>query len=315
MSMILRRLVAVVPLLLAVSFAVYSLEVFLPGDPALTIAGADASDARVDEVRTALGLDRPLPVRYVEWLGDAVQGDLGNSLFTRRSVTQEITSRWLVTATLVVGAMGVALLVGVPAGILAGRHKGGWIDRIATLGASLGVAIPHFLPGILLMVVLASNLRWLPVAGYRPFGNGLWAWGKHFVLPILALSGVMTAELTRQVRSALAETLESDYIRTARSKGLSERTVLVKHGLRVAASPAISVISVQAARLFGGAVIIELVFGLPGLGRLTVDAILNRDLPVLQGVVPLAVIIAIVMTLLADVLQLVLHPRLRTASR
>jgi peptide/nickel transport system permease protein len=296
-----RRVVAIVPIILIVSFLVFLLSAFLPGDEAVTLAGENASPQRVEEIRQALNLDEPLVTRWVHWVGDAAHGDLGRSLFTKREVTSEIGARWVVTLQLVLGSLFVALIIGVPAGIIAARNKGRFLDRVATLLASLGVAVPSF--------------DVVPFAGYVPFGQSPVEWAKRMILPVLALSGVMIAELTRQIRSQLVDVLDSDYIRTARAKGLRERTVVNKHGMRVAASPALSVLSVHVARSFGGAVVVEHVFSLPGLGKLTVNAITQRDLPILQGVIPLAVLIAVVLTLLADIANVALNPRLRLQSK
>jgi peptide/nickel transport system permease protein len=306
-----RRLLAIVPVMLVVSFLVFALALFLPGDAAVTLAGENASQERIAEVRRDLELNKPLVERYVSWLGDAAQGDFGRSLFTKRPVTSEIADRWTVTLQLVIGALVVALVVGVPFGILAAHHRGGWIDRGTTVLSSLGIAVPSFVIGLWLIVLFAIWLKWLPYAGYVPFGEDPAEWLRRMILPMLALSGVMIAELTRQLRSSLLEVMQTDYIRTARAKGLRERTVVVKHALRVAASPAIAVVSVNVARLFGGAVVVERVFSLPGLGGLTIDAIIQRDLPILQGVIPLAVLIAVLMTLLADIVHTTLNPRVR----
>jgi peptide/nickel transport system permease protein len=306
-----RRLAAIIPLLLVVSFLVFALSLFLPGDTAVTLAGENAGTERVQEIRDELGLDDPLLERYGRWLGDAVQGDLGRSLFTKRPVSSEIAARWVVTLQLVGCAVAVAIVVGVPLGIIAGRNKGRWIDRLVTVLASFGIAVPSFVVGLWLIIIFAVWLGWLPFAGYVPIGESVTEWGKRMVIPVLALSGSMIAEIARQIRAALVDTLETDYIRTARAKGLRERTVINKHAMRMAASPTIAVISVQVARLFGGAVVIEEVFSLPGLGRLTVESIIQRDLPILQGVIPLAVLIAVVMTLASDLAQMVLNPRLR----
>lgn len=309
--MIWRRVLAIIPLVLVVSFLVMSLTVFLPGDEAVTLAGENASQERVEEVRQELDLDRPLVERYFKWLGNAVRGDLGTSLFTKREVVSEIATRWVVTLQLVIGSLLVALAIGVPSGVIAGRHKGKLPDRAATLFASVGVAIPSFVVGLWLIVIFAAWLGAVPFAGYVPFSQSPSGWANRMILPTIALSGVMIAELTRQIRAGLVDTLDTDFIRTARAKGLRERTVVNKHALRVAVSPALSVVSVNIARSFGGAVVIEEVFALPGLGRMTVNAIIQRDLPVLQGVIPLAVLVAVVMTLLADIANMKLNPRLR----
>jgi peptide/nickel transport system permease protein len=308
---IVRRLLSIIPLLIVVSFAVFCLELFLPGDPAANLAGESASQEQIEEIRQELELDKPLPERYWNWVTNAVQGDFGRSLYSNRSVSGEIAERWTVTATLVGGAILVAVVVGVPFGIVAGTKRGRWPDRLATVLSSLGVALPNFLLGILLILVFSIWLKLLPVAGYVSPGDDVLDWARHLILPILAVSGLVMAELTRQLRSSMAETEEEDYTRTARAKGLPESTVVGKHSLRLAIVPAIAVLGVQAARLFGGAVIVEQIFSLPGLGQLTIDAILNRDLPVLQGIIPLAVVIAVVMTLLADLARIWLNPQLR----
>lgn len=310
--MILRRILSVIPILLIVTFLVALLSAFLPGDIATTLAGPDADSARIEEVRETLRVDRPVYERWWDWSADAVRGDLGTSYFTRRSVTREIADRWSITGSLVLLSVLLSLLIGVPLGILAGRYRGSAIDRAATLSATLGVSVPHFVIGIFGLVIFAKWLDWLPYANYAPVAkNGYLEWAKHLVIPVVALSGSMIAELTRQLRSAVSEELESDYIRTARAKGLSERVVVFKHGLRLALLPAVSVLSVQITRLFGGAVIVEFVFSLGGLGQYTADAVLKQDFPVIQGIVPLAVVIAVFMSLLADLVFLKLNPRLR----
>ena len=310
--MVLRRILSVIPILLIVTFLVALLSTFLPGDIATTLAGPDADSERIEEVREVLRIDRPVTERWWDWTTDAVQGDLGTSYFTRRTVTREIADRWSITGSLVLGAVIVSSLIGVPLGVLAGVYRGGVVDRAATLSATLGVSVPHFVIGIFGLVIFAKWLDWLPFANYAPVAtNGYVGWAKHLAIPVFALSGSMIAELTRQLRSAVSEELESDYIRTARAKGLSERVVVLKHGLRLAVLPAISVLSVQITRLFGGAVIVEFVFSLGGLGQYTADAVLKQDFPVIQGIVPLAVIIAVTMSLLADLTFLKLNPRLR----
>lgn len=312
--MIARRLAWLVPLLFAVSFAVFCLELFLPGDAAVSLAGQNASEERIEEIREELELDAPLWERYTSWVGGAVEGDLGRSLFTRRPVATEIADRIGVTLSLVAGAVLVSIVVGGPLGVVAGRFHGRWFDRLVTFGATLGVAVPHFVLGILFIATFALWLGWLPTSGYRQLGDGVVEWARHLLLPVVALSGIVTAEMARQLRSALHATLGEQYVRTAFAKGLHERTIVLKHALRVAASPAIAVLSVQTARLFGAAVIVEEVFRLPGLGRLTVQAILQRDLPVLQGIIPVAVLIAVASALLGDLAQMGLDPRLRRRS-
>jgi peptide/nickel transport system permease protein len=308
-----RRILAIIPIVLIASFGVFVLEGFLPGDAAVTLAGPNASVEQIGQVRDHLNLDEPLPVRYARWVGNAVHGNFGDSLYTHASVLSEITSRSLVTLSLVIGATAVALLIGLPLGILAGTRRGGILDRFAALGSTLGIAVPSFVVAILLIVVFSIKVKLLPTAGYVNLSEGWWVWASHLILPVLALSCVPIAELTRQIRSSLAEVLDADYIRTLRGAGLAERVVVLNYALRIAISPAISVLSVQVARMIGGAVVVESVFNLPGLGNLTKEAILTRDLPVLQGVVPLAALVAVLFTLLADLIHHVLDPRVRMA--
>jgi peptide/nickel transport system permease protein len=312
--MFIRRLLSIVPLLLLVSLLVFSLTALLPGDPAKTLAGANAPAQKVEELRTQLGLDAPLLVRYGRWLAKAVQGDLGTSLFTKRPVTTEIASRLPVTAAVVAGALLFSIPIGLLLGIVAARRPGGVADHVATGIATLGVAIPHFVLGILLIAVMSIWLGLLPIAGYVPVARLGWiGWSRYLVLPSLSLAGLLIADITRQLRSGLIEAKSEDFVRTARAKGLRESVVLGRHVLRVASGPAISVTAVHAARLFGGSIVVEKLFGLPGLGGLTVEAVLSRDLPLIYGIVPLAVAVAVVFTLLADQLLQVLNPRLRAA--
>jgi peptide/nickel transport system permease protein len=311
LALIGRRLVWAVVLVLVVSFLVFWLAVFIPGDPATTLAGPGATPERVEEVRHRLGLDDRLPVRYVQWLGDAVQGDLGRSFYTDRPVTKELSDRWPVTVSLMVGATAVAVLFGVAAGMFAGCRPGSILDRATTVVATTGIAVPQFVVAVLLIVVFGIWLGVLPIGGYVKWADSPSGWARHLVLPVLALGAEIAAQLTRQVRSALATTLRQDYIRTARAKGLSGSVVVFKHGMRMAATPALQVVAVQVAYMLGGAVLVEQVFNLPGLGTLMINAIQNRDLPVIEGIVPLAVVVAVLVNLVADVAQAALDPRLR----
>jgi peptide/nickel transport system permease protein len=309
--MILKRLAMVIPMLLLVSIGVFGLQLLIPGDAATSLAGSDATPERIQQVRQLLGLQKPVVTRYLDWIGNALHGDFGKSLFTYRSVGQEIVSRWAVTGSLVIGAVLLALLLSVPLALLAARRPGGALDRSLTVTTSFGVAVPNFVVGMVLVTLFAIWVRWLPIAGYVGPTTSVTEWIRHLFLPVIALAAPMVSVLARQLRSDLGETFRRDYIRTAQAKGLKESVVLVKHGLRAAAPPTVSILGVQIARLLGGAVVIETVFALPGLGQLTVNAILNRDLPVIQGVIPLTVIVAVVANLGADVLNMILSPRTR----
>lgn len=308
-GMFIRRVLSAIPLLILVSMLVFSMTELLPGDPARSLAGTSASAEQVAQLRTQLGLDQPLHVRYLRWLGAAVQGDLGTSLFTKRPVLTEIADRLPVTAAIVTGALIMSIVIGVALGLAGGRRPGSVVDHAATSIATLGVAIPHFVLGILLIALLSIWLKLLPIAGYVPVSRGGWmVWAQHLVLPSLALAGLLAADITRQLRSGLVETMEEDYVRTARAKGLSERTVIARHVLRMAARPAVAVTAVHAAQLFGGSVVVEELFSLPGVGSLTVNAVLSRDLPLIYGIVPFAVFLAVAVTLVADMLLALMNP-------
>ncbi len=313
--MILRRLLAVIPIVFLVSFGVFGLETLLPGDAAVTIAGENASPATVAQIRHSLGLDHSIVQRYVDWLGGVVHGDFGHSLFTHASVSSMISNAWVITFALVLGALVIALLVSPVLALVAARRSGGAVDRVITVLASIGTGVPDFVVGMFMLLLFGVVLGWLPLTGYVPMSKGFGTWVSHLVMPVLALSLPMTSSLTRQLRFSLADTLVQPYIRTAYAKGLSDRVVLVKHALRAAAPAAVSVFGVYVARLLGGAVIVESVFQLPGLGNTTVTAILNRDFPVIQGVIPLLVLVAVLANVGADALNVVLRPRTATAMR
>jgi peptide/nickel transport system permease protein len=308
---VLKRVLMIIPVLLVVTFGVFWLQTFLPGDEAATLAGESATPERIEEVRQQLRLDEPLFSRYGAWLGDAVQGDLGTSLFTRRAVGEEILSRWFVSLTLVGGAVLVSLVVSVPVALFVGRRPGSILDRIVSVICALAVAIPDFVLGMVLIVVLALNAQVFPLRGWVPPSESLGESLRHLVLPVLALSAAMAAVITRQLRSNIADVMGEDFMRTARAKGLGSRAIMVRHALRAAAPTTVSILGVQVARLLGGVVVIETVFGIHGLGELTVTAIQQRDLPMIAGIVPVLVVIAIGANLLADVVNTRIDPRLR----
>ncbi len=307
-----RRLLALIPLLLLISFAVFALVLAIPGDPARTIAGGlDADEQRVSEIRSELGLDDPFVVQYGRWLGDVVTGDLGSSLFTERTVTSELADRFPVTLSLALGAVVLAVLIGVPLGILAGTRPGSFVDRVVGVGTSFGIAVPDFFLGTALVVLLAVQIDLLPSIGYVDLAESPIEWARHLLIPWVALGVGASATIARQVRGALIDVLEQDYIRTARAKGLSERRVIGRHALKNALTPALTVVGLQFAYLLGGTVIIEHIFALPGMGTYMLGAITSRDLPVIQGVVLLVAVIFVVTNLVVDVLYGVLNPKVR----
>ena len=308
-KMVAARLAIAVPLVVVATFVVFSLSVFLPGDAALTLAGEGASPERVAEVRETLRLDDPLIERYGAWLGDALDGDLGTSLFSKAPVTQELAEKWPVSASLLALSVVFAFLIGLPAGILAAVHRGTSLDRSATIAATVGMSIPPFVLGIFLVIVFGVWLRVLPVGGYTTFSDSPAGWFRSLLLPALALSGVMAATLARQLRGSLADVLDEEYIRTARAKGLKGTSIVMRHGLRMAAGPVASVMAIAIGRLVGGAIVVESVFNLPGLGPWLVSALLSRDLPVVLGVVPFTVVLVVLLNLSADVIRGMLDPR------
>jgi peptide/nickel transport system permease protein len=307
--MVLVRLGIAVPLVVVATFVVFSLSVFLPGDAALTLAGEGASPERVEEVRRTMRLDDPLIERYGAWLSDAVRGDFGTSLFSKAPVTQELTEKWPVSASLLGLSVVFAFLIGLPAGILAAVRRGTGLDRGATLAATVGMSIPPFVLGIFLVIVFGVWLQVLPVGGYTKFSESPWDWFRSLLLPAVALSGVMAATLARQLRGSLSDVLDEEYIRTARAKGLKGSAVVMRHGLRMAAGPVASVMAIAIGRLVGGAIVVESVFNLPGLGPWLVSALLGRDLPVVLGVVPFTVVLVVLLNLTADVIRGLLDPR------
>lgn len=305
---------------LLVSLAVSSLLVFgflavLPGEPARVALGVNASDEAVAELSRQFGLDRPLPVQYADWLGGLLQGDFGTSYVSKAAIGPQVFDRLQVSLWLVLTAMAIALLLAVPAGtVMAARHR-----RLSGLALSalsqLGVAVPAFLAGILLIVVFAVRLGWLPANGWTPPAQDPGMFVRQLILPALSLGLVQGAVLTRYVRSAVLDVLREDYLRTARAKGLRPFRALWRHGLRNAAVPVVTVLGLQLATLLIGAVVVERVFVIPGLGSLLLDGVSNRDLLLVQDVVMLLVVAVLVVNFVVDLLYLALDPRLRAGAR
>lgn len=304
---------AILPLLLfIVSVVVTAMTAFIPGDPAITIAGENASPETIASIRERLGYDRPFIEQYVDWMGGALRGDLGESLFIPRTVSGMLVDRLPVTASLTLGALVVALVIGGPLGIVAGLRRGSAADRIATGIASFGVSMPSYWLAMILIIVFSIHFSVLPVIGYVPFTEDPWSWARHLVLPSVALGASAASELARQVRSALADVLQQDYIRTARSKGVRGGAVIARHAAKNAIGPAVTVLGLQVALLLGGAVVVEQVFAIPGIGQLAVTAVVNRDIPLIQGIVVLSTLVVVVTNLLVDLLQVWINPKLRS---
>ena len=312
---LLQRLLAVIPVLLVVAVIVFLILRLTPGDPAAVIAGNSATNEDIDRIREQLGLTKPLLMQFWIWFSGVLQGDLGYSFFMNKSVTSLITQRIEPTLSLAAGTMFIAVLVAVPLGTLAAWRMGGWLDRMLSGFSVAGFSIPVFVIGYVLIYIFSIKLQWLPVQGYKrimgPGGLNLGAWAYQLVLPWLSLSTIYVALIARVTRASVSEALTEDYIRTARAKGLKERAVLLHHALANAAVPIATVIGIGVALLIGGVVVTETVFSIPGLGSLTVDAVLNRDFPVIQGVVLVFSVLYVLVNLLVDVSYLFLDPRIR----
>jgi peptide/nickel transport system permease protein len=305
--------------ILAASLVVSSILVFafmavLPGDPARTALGVQATEEAVAQLRQQYGLDRPLPVQYLDWVGRLARGDLGTSYISKALIAPQVADRLQVTLWLVVTSMVLALLVAVPGGVLmAVRHRR--ISGVVLSAVSqIGVAVPAFLAGILLITLFAVRLRWLPANGWTAPAEDPGMFLRQLTLPALSLGLVQAAVLTRYVRSAVLDVLREDYLRTARAKGLTPYRALLRHGLRNAAVPVVTVLGLQLATLLIGAVVVERVFVVPGLGSLLLDAVSTRDLIVVQDVVMLLVVAVLLVNFVVDVLYVLIDPRLRRAS-
>jgi peptide/nickel transport system permease protein len=307
-----RRLLAVVPLLLIVTALVFSLILLLPGDAAIALVGLEnASEERLAAIRERLGLDQPLWVQYGRWLGRVLQGDLGTSLRTGEPVAGALLQRVPVTLGLAVAATAFGLLVGCPLAVVAAVKRGGAVDALARGVAALGVAVPNFWLGSMLVLVFALHLRWLPATGYVMLSEEPWTGVLHLLLPTLTLGASAVAEVTRQLRSGLQDVLASEYVRTARAKGLGEQAVIAKHALRNALIPIVTVAALTINRIIGATVVVESIFALPGLGRMNLESVLNRDFPTLQGAVLLMALLVIAINLVADVAYGWVDPRIR----
>jgi peptide/nickel transport system permease protein len=305
-----RRIMATIPVMAIVALFVFSLLYIAPGDPAAIIAGDQATPADVERIRAGLGLDRPFVIRFGEWLWHVLNGDLGVSIFTNLPVTRMIAQRIEPTVSLMLLTLVLSIGIAVPMGVVAAWKHGTWIDRFIMILAVFGFSVPVFVVGYLLAYVFALQLEWFPVQGYTPLSAGVGPWLSNLILPAVALGGVYIALIARVTRATMLEVLSQDYVRTARAKGVGQRSILFLHALKNAAVPIVTVIGIGVALLIGGAVVTESVFAIPGLGRLVVDAILRRDYPVIQGVVLLFSFVYVLVNLGVDLLYTVFDPRI-----
>lgn len=310
LSYTLRRLIMTLPVMLFVALFVFGLLDLAPGDPAALLAGEDATQQDIARIRDTLGLDKPFLLRFGEWLWAVMHGDLGTSLFTGLPVSVMISQRLAPTVTLMIMTLAVSVAVAIPLGALAAWMHNRWHDRGIMVMAVFSFSVPSFVVGYMLAWTFGLQLRWFPVQGYVPFSQGFWASLHTLVLPALALGSVYVALITRITRATLLETLSQDYVRTARAKGVSNRNILFLHALKNAAVPIVTIIASGVALLISGTVVTETVFAIPGLGRLTVDAILRRDYPIIQGVILLFSFSYVLINLLADLLYRVFDPRI-----
>src|ERR1700722_6555470 len=310
-SYILRRILATVPVMAIVAFFVFSLLYIAPGDPAAVIAGDQASPADVERIRQSLGLDRPFLVQFGSWLWHILHGDLGTSIFTNLPVSSLIAQRIEPTLSLMAITLVLTIVLAVPLGVVAAWKGGSWVGRPLMTFAVFGFSLPVFVVGYVLAYVFALEFEWLPVQGYTPLSQGVWPWLQNLILPAVALGCVYIALIARITRASMLEVLQQDYIRTARAKGMGQSSILFVHALKNAAVPIVTVIGLGIALLIGGAVVTESVFAIPGLGRLTVDAILRRDYPVIQGVVLMFSFLYTLVNLMVDLTYTLIDPRIR----
>ena len=294
-----------------VAFVVFLLLYLTPGDPAAILAGDAATNDDIRRIREQLGLDQPFLVRFGSWAWALLHGDLGVSIFTNLPVTQLIGQRIEPTLSLTLCTLVIAVLVAVPLGVVAAARAGSWIDRAVMALSVAGFSVPVFVLAYMLILVFSIDLDWLPVQGYAPIREGVVEWARHLVLPSAALGTVYIALIARMTRAAMLDVLAQDYVRTAQAKGLAPGAVLIRHALKNAAVPIATVIGIGIALLIGGAIVTETVFALPGIGRLTVDAILRRDYPIIQGVVLIFSAAYVLVNLAVDLSYMFFDPRIR----
>lgn len=311
LAYIARRLIATLPVMGVVALVVFAILRLTPGDPAAIIAGDSATTEQLEQIRAHMGLDKPIYFQFAVWIVQIMHGDLGVSLISGVPVSGMILDRMGPTLALSTAIIIFSVIVAIPLGVIAAWRQGMTLDRSVSALSVLGFSVPVFVNGYLLILLFSITLGWLPVQGYKPLADGFWPFLERLILPTLALSTAYIALITRITRTSILEVMGEDYIRTARAKGMRESTVLIRHALRNAAVPIVTIIGVGIAHLISGVVVTESVFNLPGLGRLVVEAVLARDYPVIQGLILLFSLIYILINLLVDVLYTVFDPRIR----
>lgn len=306
-----HRLAVAVPVIALVALGTFGLIHLMPGDPATTMAGDGATVEQIAEVREELGLDRPFLAQFASWLGGVVAGDFGQSFSYNVPVSHLIDQRVGVTASIVVVGLVIAVLIGVPAGVLSGMRPGGLTDRIVTGLTTLGLAVPSYWLAMLLIVVFAVQLGWFDAAGYTPLSEGVGPWLRSMLLPGLAVASTSAADIARQTRSSVMTVASQDFIRTGHAMGLAPRTITTRHLLRNSGVPIVTVTGLQVERLIGSAVVVEILFAMPGIGQLTLRGVQTQDIPTVQGVVVLIATVVILVNLLVDLSYAFINPRLR----
>ena len=308
---LLRRVLAAIPVMGVVALFVFLLLRLTPGDPAAILAGDNATPEQLERIRISLGLNQPLYTQFFTWVGSLLHGDLGTSLSSNQPVLKLIGQRVEPSIAVAIATIVLSVVIAVPLGVIAAWKRGTWIDRFVMGLSVVGFSVPVFVIGYMLIQIFAIDLRWLPVQGYRSIGNGFGPFFERLILPTVSLSFIYVALIARMTRASMLDVLSEDYVRTARAKGIGEAGVLLRHGLRNAAVPVITVIGTGFALLISGVVVTESVFNLPGIGRLTVDAVLSRDYPVIQGLILLTSAVYLGVNLMIDVAYTLLDPRIR----
>ena len=314
MAVILRRLLSAIPVLFIVSILVFSILHLLPGDPATVILGQEATPEAVEAMREQLGLNKPLLLQYFSWLFNVLQGNLGKSLVDQTPVIDLIMARLPATLELIAGSFFVAMLIALPTGILSAARPGKIINHISTFIALIGMSIPHFWLGMMFILFFAVKLGWFPASGYVPFSEDPEANINAVILPVIATGFRESAVLMRMIRSSMLEVLDSDYIRTATAKGLSEKTVLLVHALRNAMIPVTTASGLMIASLLGGLVITESIFSIPGYGKLIIDSVFSRDFTTVQGAILISAILVVIINIVVDILYTVIDPRIKLSK-
>ena len=312
---ILKKILTAIPVLLVVSIVLFLLLNVMPGDAADSMSTMDATAEEVEALRESLGLNDPMYIQYLRWLKNVLKGDFGISFLNGASVTEKIVTRLPVTLELTLLAMLIAVAIALPMGVLSATHRNSAIDAIASFISMIGVAVPHFWLAMMLIIIFSVNLHWLPASGFTPISQGL---GKNLIkmiMPAFSVGLGFAATVMRQTRSNMIDVLGTDYISTAKAKGMSKSVVVWKHGVRNALIPVITVIGMQTGRLFGGAIVVETLFGLPGIGTAIVESIFSRDYQMTMGCVMMVAVIIILINTIVDILYVIIDPRVRTTRK